>query len=142
MYDRILIPIDGSTCSDNTLGEAIRLAKLFNASVTLLHAVENPVTYIYAEYIYDLQQDLKKLGGQALEQAQLRCEEAGLTVITKLVENTHPVEAILDAEEDSDLIIMATHGRRGMTRMVLGSVTEEVLRRSNLPHIVLRCDES
>jgi len=141
MYERILIPIDGSECSENTLGEALRLAKMFGGKVMLLHAVENPVTYIYAEYVYDLQQDLKKLGEEALKRAKARCEEAGVDVTTKLVEDSHPVDAVLEAEKDVDLIIMATHGRRGMSRMVLGSVTEEVLRRSSLPHIVLRCHE-
>jgi nucleotide-binding universal stress UspA family protein len=141
MYERILIPIDGSECSENTLGEALRLAKMFGGKVMLLHAVENPVTYIYAEYVYDLQQDLKKLGEEALKRAKTRCQEAGVEVTTKLVEDSHPVDAVLEAEKDIDLIIMATHGRRGMSRMVLGSVTEEVLRRSSLPHIVLRCHE-
>jgi nucleotide-binding universal stress UspA family protein len=141
MYERILIPIDGSECSENTLGEALRLAKMFGGKVTLLHAVENPVTYIYAEYVYDLQQDLKKLGEEALKRAKIRCEEAGVEVTTRLIEDAHPVDAVLSAENDVDLIIMATHGRRGMSRMVLGSVTEEVLRRSSLPHIVLRCHE-
>lgn len=141
MYERILIPIDGSECSENTLGEALRLAKMFGGKVMLLHAVENPVTYIYAEYVYDLQQDLKKLGEEALKRAKIRCDEAGVAVTTRLVEDSHPVDAVLEAEKDVDLIIMATHGRRGVSRMVLGSVTEEVLRRSSLPHIVLRCHE-
>ncbi len=146
MYKHILMPIDGSSCSEHVTAQGLALAKLFGADVTFLYVLENPISHIYAApegvpYALELYEDLKKTGHAALEKADSQASEADVPAKTLLQEGSNPTQTILSAEEDFDLIIIGTHGRRGFDRWVLGSVTEGLLRKSSKPHLVIRCPE-
>jgi len=142
MYKKILMPTDGSACSQKAISEGLDVAKSMGASVTFLYAVENISSTLWISpesvpYGLELIEDLKRVGGEALSKASELAKAAGVDAETKLVE-TRPVEAILAEAKNHDLIVMGTHGRSGLDRFMLGSVTEAVLQRSNKPVLVLR----
>lgn len=141
---RILVPVDGSACSDRAVREAVALAGVFESRLTFLSVVDNPLRglYGYAEgmtYYSDVMEALERSARTALEHAAALADKAGLTSEVRLVRDRAPVDAILDAESDHDLTVIGTHGRHGVNRVFLGSVTEGVLRRSSRPHLVVRC---
>ena len=142
MYERILIPIDGSPCTDAVVHEGLALARTHDAGVTFLYVVEDSLIEIYGvTYGKQLYEALLKAGDETLDRALRRAQAANLPAKTLLVDKEHPAEAILAAEADYDLTVMGTHGRRGLRQMMMGSVTQEVLRRSTHPHLVVRCPE-
>jgi nucleotide-binding universal stress UspA family protein len=146
MYKRILMPSDGSACSTQAVEHGLNLARSIGAEVTFLYAVEVPATVYTAPeavpyYAPELYEDLKKYAEEVLSQAEARAREAGVTAGVRLCERTRPVEAILKAMPESDLMVMGSHGRSGARRLLLGSVTEGVSRQSEKPVLVVRCPE-
>lgn len=145
MYKRILMPTDGSACAEQAMEHGLELARLMNAEVTFLHVLENPLTSGYATpetlpYSAQLYQDLKDAANQILQRAAERAEKLGVKATTRLVENRDPVQAIHEAEEGHDAVVMGTHGRRGFNRWMFGSVAEGALRRSNKPFLLVRAE--
>jgi nucleotide-binding universal stress UspA family protein len=144
MFDRMLIPLDGSPCSTEALGQGLELAGRLGASVLFIHALEPPPYIPYAApegvpYYLEYLKDARESGKEILRQAQQRANAAGIACEARLVENKHPVDAIVEAARECDLVVIGTHGRRGLERFFLGSVTEGVLRRAEKPHLVVRC---
>lgn len=143
MYRRILMPIDGSPCSEQAVAEGLALAVRLQASVTFLYVVEDPYAYLPtdAPAYGDIRADMQRAGEELLAELQRRAQSEGVNAEGKLVSGAliHPVQAILEAEADHELTVMATHGRRGFDRLVLGSVTEGVFRRATKPCLVIRC---
>lgn len=143
MYERILMPTDGSGCARAAMRQGLELARQLGARVTFLHVVENPLVAGYAApealpYSAQLYQDLKKAASSILDEALAAAERAGVEAEARLVEDRRPPEAIREAEEDHDLVIMGTHGRRGVDRWMFGSVAEGALRRSSKPFLIVR----
>jgi nucleotide-binding universal stress UspA family protein len=128
MYHRILIPTDGSRCSEIAVRHGLELAKALGARVTFLYALEDPVATVYTI----------REAERALGQAQQAADTLGVPAETALAERQDPVRAILDAEAAHDLIVMGTHGRRGVSRLVFGSVAEGVLRQAERPCLLIR----
>jgi len=146
VYDRILMPTDGSGCARRAAREGLELAKRLGSTVTFLHVLENPLVAGYAApealpYSAQLYQDLKKAGGQILDDALAMAKEVGVDARAELIENRRPADAIHDAEADHDLVIVGTHGRRGVDRWMFGSVTEGALRRATTPFMVIRASD-
>ncbi|HHO56701.1 MAG TPA: universal stress protein [Trueperaceae bacterium] len=144
MYKNILIPVDGSKCSQQALDHGLKLAKSVGASISLLHILEDPLTIAYSlpetvSYRPELYAELKTAALVVLEQAEQQTKAQGIDCISNLISDVNPAHAILEASKDADLIIMGTHGRKGLDRVVFGSVTEGVLRRTNTPVLILRC---
>ncbi|MER3483263.1 MAG: universal stress protein [Meiothermus sp.] len=142
MYKRILMPTDGSACSQKAIAEGLEVAKSVGASVTFLYAVENVGSALWitpesVPYGLELMEDLKKVGQDALDKAMLSAQAVGVVAESKLLEGK-PVDTILQEAKSHDLIVMGTHGRSGLDRFMLGSVTEAVLHRSEKPVLVLR----
>lgn len=147
MYERILIPTDGSGCARTAARQGLDLAHRLGARVTFLHVLENPLVAGYAApealpYSAQLYQDLKQAGSEILDEALAEAERRGLEAEGRLVENRRPADAIHDAEADHDMVIMGTHGRRGFDRWMFGSVTEGALRRATKPFLVIRADDA
>lgn len=145
MYQRILMPVDGSACAERAVQEGLKLAAELNAEVLFLHAIEDPLAAGYATpeslpYAARLAEDLRQEAERILSDAMQRAEDAGVRASTRLVEHRDPIEAIREAEVDADLVVMGTHGRRGMQRWMFGSVAEGALRRSGKPFLVIRTD--
>ncbi|WP_044957336.1 universal stress protein [Halarchaeum acidiphilum] len=140
MYDRILVPTDGSPESEEAVDEAMELADLTGATVVALYAVDTRDYSTLPESKWAaLQSELRSEGEDAVEAVAERGEAAGVEVETIVAEGV-PHEIILEtaAGEDCDAIVMGTHGRSGVERFLLGSVTEKVVRQSDLPVLVVR----
>ncbi len=145
-FRRILVPVDGSPCSERATAEAIELGRVFGSTLTFLSVIDNPLRglYGYSEgigYYTDVFEALERAANAALERGASAARDAGLGAETRLVRERPPIEAILEAEPEFDLTVLGTHGRHGVDRVFLGSVTEGVLRRSRKPHLVVRCIE-
>jgi nucleotide-binding universal stress UspA family protein len=146
MYRKILVPTDGSVCANQAVKEAVELAGALDAEITFLYALENPLTTGTASpealpYSAQLWEDLKAMADEALTAATAVAEDHGVRATAIRVDNRAPVQAILEAEADHDLVIMGTHGRRGFNRWMFGSVAEGALRRAKRPFMLIRSGE-
>lgn len=145
MYKQILCPIDGSATSHCGMQEAIQLAKDQHAKLRLLHVVDKyfPILDYSADfnliYIDDI---LQKNGKKVLKSAEVTAQAAGIEVETKMLETIGGSVAKLIVNEvkewPADLIVMGTHGLRGVGRLVLGSDAENVVRTSPVPVLLVR----
>ncbi|MGO1541572.1 MAG: universal stress protein [Luteimonas sp.] len=145
MYRHLLLPTDGSPLSDHAIDQGLELAASIGARVTLLTVVEPFYTYSAApEHLGEDRAQYERHARQAakaiLQHAQERAEALGVPATTKLFGSEHPDQAIIDTatENGCDLIAMASHGRRGVNALLLGSVTQKVLTHSGIPVLVLR----
>jgi nucleotide-binding universal stress UspA family protein len=144
MYKRILVPTDGSDITAKAVQTAIELASLAQAELMTI-GVKEPFPYsaisemqpVPPQEFYDAQERIA-LGhvNRVLEAAKA----AGVPCKGHTVEALHPWEAIIDHSQTSgcDLIVMASHGRRGVAALLLGSETQKVLTHSKLPVLVVR----
>lgn len=147
MFKRILMPTDGSASSERAISEGLKLAKLAGAEVTFIHALENPLASGYVpaaamSYSAELYDDLRSAATEILEDAVEMAKRAGVEARGVLAEDVEPEEAIRRAEADHDLVVIGTHGRRGFNRFMFGSVAEGALRRSSVPYLVVRTEET
>jgi nucleotide-binding universal stress UspA family protein len=144
MYKTILVPTDGSEITAKAVGTAVTLAKTFGAKLVTL-AVKEPFPYsaisemqpIPPQEFFDAQE---RIAVKHLDQVKAACAAAGVECIASAVEAVHPWEAIIDFgnEQGADLIVMASHGRRGVAALLLGSETQKVLTHSPVPVLVVR----
>ncbi len=144
MYKRILVPTDGSDITSKAVQSAIAMAKLTGAEVFAL-AVKEPFPYsaisemqpVPPQEFLDAQERVAAARVKAVAEA---AAAAGVICHAHSVEGLHPWEAILDhgKAQDCDLIVMASHGRRGMSALLLGSETQKVLTHSTVPVLVVR----
>lgn len=146
MYDKILVPVDGSETSNKALDEAVRMARLCNGQIRLLHIV-GPMVQVSGydlplTYLNEVQDALMKAGEEVVAEAKERISEADLKLDTKVIESSviRVSEVIIDHAQSwgADLIVIGTHGRRGVKRMVLGSDAEQVVRMSPIPVLLVR----
>lgn len=139
MYDRILLPTDGSEGAREATERAIELAVAFDAALHVLHVVDatDAPDNIDENVVLDA---LEAEGRRALEDVRERAIRADVETIEGTVASGSPYRAILDyvEEDDIDLVVMGTHGRTGLERWVLGSVTERVVRLSPVPVLTVR----
>ncbi|MET0207504.1 MAG: universal stress protein [Burkholderiaceae bacterium] len=150
MYQRILVPVDGSPTSDRGLDEAIRLARLTNGSLRLLHVVDELTFALsmeaYAGRSTDWPSELRAIGVAVLDKAQAVAEAAAVVADTALYDSFKgSVQEIVTAEAalwPADLIVIGTHGRRGVERFVMGSSAEQVCRLSTVPVLLVRSPEA
>jgi nucleotide-binding universal stress UspA family protein len=144
MYKRILFPTDGSEITTKALQSALSLAKLTGGEIYAL-SVKEPFPYsaisemqpVPPQEFYDAQERIAASRVQAVADA---AKAAGVTCRAHTVEALHPWEAILDHAKNQgcDVIVMASHGRRGVTALLLGSETSRVLTHATLPVLVVR----
>jgi nucleotide-binding universal stress UspA family protein len=145
MYRRILVAVDGSATSLRGLDEAVKVAKASRGQLLLVHVVNEIVMtpeYLPAAYYDRIFQSLRESGLKLLEQAADQVSRADLSCEQKLVEiaGTRVADEIVKqaSEWSADLIVMGTHGRRGLNRLALGSDAELVLRLSAVPLLLVR----
>lgn len=139
MYDHVLVPTDGSDAAEAAFDHAFDLAARYDATIHALYVVDTAV-YGTLDARSDLVVDaLCEQGESAVGAVRERGEKAGVPVVEEVARGS-PARTILDyvADEGIDLVVMGTHGRRGLDRLVLGSVTERVLRSSPAPVMVVR----
>jgi nucleotide-binding universal stress UspA family protein len=142
-YKRILVPVDGSPTSSNGLDEAAKIARGSGSRLLLLHVIDDTVAFSSPDGAgVDLVLDaLRESGKRALAEAADRARRAKLKAETVLLENAtgRVAEAIVDQAKRwrADLIVMGTHGRRGVNRLLLGSSAELVVRNSTVPVLLI-----
>lgn len=149
MYSHILIAVDGSELAEKALTQGIMLGKALGSTVTVVTVMEPPAmiggTYgafgsVGYDPIPELIESQKKQSEGILSKAVEAAKGSGVEVKTLLVENSFPAEGIIAAADDikAELIVMASHGRRGFGRLLLGSQTSNVLAQSKIPVLVTR----
>ncbi len=144
MYQRILFPTDGSEITAKALTHALGLAKLTGAELCVL-AVKEPFPYsaisemqpVPPQEFFDAQERVAAARVKSVSDA---AAAAGVKTSGHTVEALHPWEAILDhaKNRNCDVVVMASHGRRGVSALLLGSETQKVLTHSTLPVLVVR----
>lgn len=145
MYEKILVAIDGSTTSLRGLDEAIKVAKAMRSELLLVHVVNELVIsaeYVPSVYYEPILVSLRDAGAKVLEQAVAIVRRAAVPCEQKLIEmlgGRVADEIVKQAKADSaDLIVLGTHGRRGLKRLAMGSDAELVLRQSPVPVLLVR----
>ena len=145
VYKRILVPVDGSPTSTAGLNEALRLAKNQKAKVRLIHIVDELMIFSSSEAGLNIEpiiESMKRAGKRVLDRAAKAAAARGIRAETELWENaTGRVAEVLIGRAKrfrADLIVMGTHGRRGVNRLVLGSDAELVVRNSPVPVLLVR----
>ncbi len=144
MFKHILIPVDGSNTALNAVGKAAGLAQAFGSKVTALYVVDPyPFTGVGADFAYGQSQYLTAATAEAntaLDAAKAVLEKAGVQVETTIGEGHAVHDGIARAAETlgADLIVMGSHGRRGLEKLMLGSVTQRVLGVAHVPVLVVR----
>ena len=145
MFKHLLIPTDGSELSDGAIRHGIEFAKDVSARVTFLTVTEPfHVISLKVDQVEDTpdeyQRHAKQRAAHALSKGVECGREAGVRCDTMHVEHDHPYQAIIQAAEAKgcDLVVMASHGRRGLSAAMLGSQTVSVLTHSTIPVLVYR----
>lgn len=143
-YKRILVPVDGSAVSASGLSEAIKLAKSSRARLRLLHIVEDYTAFSAPEVGIDVGPLLEAMlgtGRKTLARIERRVRSAGVKPESVLVENVGgrvADEIVWQARRwKADLIVVGTHGRRGLQRALMGSDAELVARHSPVPVLLV-----
>jgi nucleotide-binding universal stress UspA family protein len=145
MYKCILLPTDGTEFCERAIRHGIALAKLVQAKVvgvTMTHPLHSalPRSLIPKNLAGIIHAETIKAADEKLAVVERLAREAGVQVETLRLSNDHPWEAIVQAAKDKrcDLIVMASHGRRGVSAVVLGSETHKVLTHSTVPVLVVQ----
>jgi nucleotide-binding universal stress UspA family protein len=150
MYRNILMSTDGSEVAKQGIKHGIALAKSLNAKATVITVTEPlPVDYgsghaagwIPSQEEFDrYDAACKERAGEVLKEAEAIAQQAGISAELKHLSSAHPASAIIETAKSGgcDLIVMASHGRRGLSKLWLGSQTSEVLADGSVPVLVVR----
>lgn len=151
-YANVLVPTDGSDLAVDALDEATTIAGLADATIHVLYVVDDAKIAELAtdtgpgDISFDADVDrlfdrFEVVGEQAIADVRAAAADRGVEVVTAIREGLPRDEILTYADDtDMDLIVMATHGRSGLRRYLLGSTTERVLRRSDIPVLTVRGD--
>ncbi len=144
MYKRLLIATDGSDVTQKAVQSAISLARATGGEMFAI-SVKEPFPYsaisemqpVPPQEFFDAQE---RIAGERVREVVSAATEAGLRCQGHTVEALHPWEAILDhaKTQNCDLVVMASHGRRGLSALLLGSETQKVLTHSSIPVLVVK----
>lgn len=145
MFQRILVPTDGSEITAKAVQTAIRMARSTPGAEMRTLSVKEPFPYsaisemqpVPPQEFFDAQQ---RVASERVAKVMADAQAAGVPCLAHTVEAMHPWEAILDHAKDQgcDLIAMASHGRRGVSALLLGSETQRVLTHSKVPVLVVK----
>ncbi|MET3843239.1 universal stress protein [Bradyrhizobium sp. OAE829] len=140
MYRHILIPTDGSDLAQRGVAHGLALAKSLGAKVSVIFVVEpfSEMTGRFQEAVARYAELRKEQAASTLDGAAKSAREAGVPCETIQVENGQPHQAIIAAADDKgcDLIVMSSHGRGGLSMLLIGSVTNKVLTQAKTPVLV------
>jgi nucleotide-binding universal stress UspA family protein len=149
MYQRILVPIDGSPTARKGLAEAIALARMSGGRIRLLHVVDE-LSFVLgagpagAAYSGDVIGMLRDAGRAVLAAAEAEVRAAGVPVDTEMHDGFEgrvcDIVAAAATEWKAEVLVIGTHGRRGVGRMLLGSDAEQIVRLSPAPVLLVRGD--
>ena len=145
MYKHLLVAIDGSDLAQIALHHGIALAKALDAKITIVTVSEPWHAYAPGETampfpVKEYQESVAKWATDILAKAKAVAGNAGVKSAVVHIKDDYPADGILGLadKQDCDLIVMASHGRRGLSRMVLGSQANHVVTHSNRPVLICR----
>ncbi len=145
IYARILVAVDGSPTSDLALDEAVRLALDQKAQLRIVHALDQTALVLDTPYVLqEFLDSARKAGEEILERAKVRAKGAGIDAETRLCGAQSFGERIADlinteaTEWSANLIVVGTHGRRGFSSVLMGSVAMGVVRTAKVPALLVR----
>lgn len=144
MFKHILVPVDGSKTAQQAVEKAAGLAQAFGSAVTVIYVMDPyPFTGVGTDFAYGQAMYLSAAtaeANEAIKNAKQVLEAAGIHVSTAVIESHTAWRGILETATSvgADLIVMGSHGRRGIERLVLGSVAQRVLSHTTLPVLVMR----
>jgi nucleotide-binding universal stress UspA family protein len=141
----ILVPSDFSECSDAAVRYGLELARRFDAKLHLLHVIQDPATQPWAAEglsipLLDAVEQWQK-GAKERLAASVPAADAGRVTVVTAIANPYPEILRYAEEHEVDLIVMGTHGRSGVSHMLLGSIAERVVRRAPCPVLTVRHPE-
>ncbi len=138
--DKILVPVDFSPCSEAALSYAAFLAGQLHATLLLAHVIlpmGYPIDFAMVQPL--AYRELKRGIGQALEKTADRWRKKGVLIETHLLKGEPSIEiGEAAAHLECDLIVMGTHGRKGLSHLVMGSVAEKVIRLAPVPVVTIK----
>ena len=144
MFKHILLPVDGSRTSEAAVGKALGLAKAFGSRVSVIYVIDPyPFNGVGADFAYGQTEYLSAANAQAnsaIKFAKESLNGGGAAVETHVIEAHTTWRGIVDTAESlgADLIVMGSHGRSGLEKLVLGSVAQAVLSHTKLAVLVAR----
>jgi len=146
MFKSILIPTDGSELSQRAVRTAVELARIHRARITGIHVIPDYHLLIAYEGAFDpvteerIEEEAKARAEKYLAFVRQVAEEAGVPCDTVCETSDHPYDAILKSADarECDLIVMTSHGRKGLAAVLLGSETRKVLTHARIPVLVVR----
>ncbi len=144
MFNHILVPVDGSATSQLAVSKAIGMAKAFGSRLTAIFVIDPyPFTGVGTDFAYGQAEYLSAATAEAnaaIKATKAQFEAAGMAVETSVVESHSAWRGIVQAAATlpADLIVMGSHGRSGLEKLVLGSVAQAVLSHTHLPVMVVR----
>lgn len=144
MFKHILVPVDGSDTSEVAVGKATELARAFDSTVTVIYVIDPyPFAGVGTDFAYGQAEYLSAATAEAnaaVHAAKEAFANAGVTVDTSVIEAHTAWRGIVEAGSslEADLIVMGSHGRSGLEKLVLGSVAQAVLSHTKLPVLVVR----
>ena len=147
MFRNIMVPVDGSALSKKAVKKAVALAKLTGAKITGFHVAPAYKFNVYADYIppnfvlpKDFEARTRKIAEKHLDAVKKEAGSAGLKYQGAFVSSDFPADAIVKAVKKygCDLIVMASHGRSGLSKLIIGSETQKVLASTTIPVMVMR----
>ncbi|RYF16548.1 MAG: universal stress protein [Comamonadaceae bacterium] len=142
MYKRILVPVDGSATSNKALVAALQMARESGGRVRIVHALDELAYLSGFEFSADILQVARQYATKVLDDALDVAKSAGIPADTRLVEQAGQrlgeVVAAAARDWEADLVVVGTHGRRGVGRVMLGSGAEQVLRLAPVPVLAVR----
>jgi len=147
MFKHILIPTDGSPVAAKAIKAGVALAKEMGASVTAFYAIEPPPTHMYGDgylaernLVAELERRAQEVAQTSVDQVSAAAKSAGVPCDTAIGKSETPYKGIIAAAEKNkcDAVFMASNGHKGLTGLLLGSVTQKVLTHSKIPVLVFR----
>jgi nucleotide-binding universal stress UspA family protein len=147
MFKHILIPTDGSAVAAKAINAGVALAKEMGASVTGFYAIEPPPTHLYGEgylaersLVEELEKRSRDVAQKSVDEITAAAKAAGVPCDTVIGNAVQPYKGIVEAADKNrcDAVFMASNGHRGLTGLLLGSVTQKVLTHSKIPVLVFR----
>jgi len=144
MFKHILVPVDGSETAQKAVDKAAALAKAFDSRVTVIYVIDPyPFTGVGTDFAYGQAEYLSAAtaeANEAVKTAKKSLTESSVNVDTSVVEAHTAWRGIVEAGESmqADLIVMGSHGRNALEKLVLGSVAQAVLSHTKLPVLVVR----
>lgn len=144
MFSHILVPVDGSSTARQAIDKAIAMASAFKSTVTVIYVIDPyAFTGVGTDFAYGQAEYLTAATAEAHEAinaAKAAFSAQGIAVNSSVIEGHAIYRGILETAESlsADLIVMGSHGRRGLEKLVLGSVTAQVLSHAHLPVLVVR----